>query len=160
MSKRLVTTLFVFIFLSACNQRIKETMGLVDVSPDEFTVAEERDLEVPPNFYLTPPKPGEKNRGHQSSRDMARNITKPLITEKSNHSQSAKQTLSPSLSAAEQAFLNKIPGEDHSNTGRLDLMKDEQSKESKGFLDSMFSKYHKNTEDILDPSQEAKRLNS
>lgn len=43
--------------LSAC-EGTKETLGLETKAPDEFAVVKRAPLEMPPDYYLRPPRPG------------------------------------------------------------------------------------------------------
>ena len=60
MQKKFIIALGLTLALSACSN-IKQTLGLVKQGPDEFTVITRAPLTVPPNFELTPPKPGSYN---------------------------------------------------------------------------------------------------
>ena len=44
--------------LSACSGDIERTFGLTREAPDEFTVTTRAPLSMPPDFNLTPPRPG------------------------------------------------------------------------------------------------------
>ena len=48
-----------FLFLFGCTG-VKEKIGIINKSPDEFQVYEKKPLEVPPNFELRPPIDGDK----------------------------------------------------------------------------------------------------
>ena len=48
-----------FLFLFGCTG-VKEKIGIINKSPDEFQVYEKRPLDVPPNFELRPPIDGDK----------------------------------------------------------------------------------------------------
>ena len=49
-----------FLFLFSCSQGMKEKIGIINKSPDEFQVYEKKPLSVPPNFELRPPIDGDK----------------------------------------------------------------------------------------------------
>jgi hypothetical protein len=38
--------------LSACDNKVKETIGVVSTGPNEYRVQRNKPLEVPPHFYL------------------------------------------------------------------------------------------------------------
>ncbi len=48
-----------FLFLFSCTG-VKEKIGIINKSPDEFQVYEKKPLSVPPNFELRPPIDGDK----------------------------------------------------------------------------------------------------
>ena len=48
-----------FLFLFGCTG-VKEKIGIINKSPDEFQVYEQKPLDVPPNFELRPPIDGDK----------------------------------------------------------------------------------------------------
>jgi hypothetical protein len=58
--------------LTACSGDVKGDLGLRKTGPDEFTVEKRPRLEVPPQFKLRPPTPGEEPRNVEHSRDVAR----------------------------------------------------------------------------------------
>ena len=49
-----------FLFLFSCTTGVKEKIGIINKSPDEFQVYEQKPLAVPPNFELRPPIDGDK----------------------------------------------------------------------------------------------------
>ena len=49
-----------FLFLFSCTTAVKEKIGIINKSPDEFQVYEQKPLAVPPNFELRPPIDGDK----------------------------------------------------------------------------------------------------
>ena len=48
------------LFLFSCTTGVKEKIGIINKSPDEFQVYEQKPLAVPPNFELRPPIDGDK----------------------------------------------------------------------------------------------------
>lgn len=63
--------LLVPVLLAACEGNVQETLGLNREAPDEFTVVSRPPLTVPPEFALTPPRPGEAPLGFEAD-DKAR----------------------------------------------------------------------------------------
>ncbi len=43
------------LFLSACNSKIKEKVGLSTIGPDEYKVQKGKSLEIPPHYELQSP---------------------------------------------------------------------------------------------------------
>ena len=52
--------------LSACNNKVKETIGVVSSGPNEYKVQRNRPLEVPPHFDL-PSVKSDAGSGHNKS---------------------------------------------------------------------------------------------
>ncbi|WP_410520808.1 hypothetical protein [Candidatus Tisiphia endosymbiont of Dascillus cervinus] len=52
-SMRIIFLLFTtLVTLSACNKKVKETIGIVTPGPDEYRVQRNKTLEVPPHYEL------------------------------------------------------------------------------------------------------------
>lgn len=52
-SMRIIFLLFTtLVTVSACNKKVKETMGIVTPGPDEYRVQRNKTLEVPPHYDL------------------------------------------------------------------------------------------------------------
>ncbi|WP_341756924.1 MULTISPECIES: DUF3035 domain-containing protein [unclassified Candidatus Tisiphia] len=50
---RIIFWLFaILIALSACNKKVKETIGIVTPGPDEYKVERNKTLEMPPHYDL------------------------------------------------------------------------------------------------------------
>ncbi|WP_341748480.1 MULTISPECIES: DUF3035 domain-containing protein [unclassified Candidatus Tisiphia] len=50
---RIIFLLFTtLVTLSACNKKVKETIGIVTPGPDEYRVQRNKTLEVPPHYEL------------------------------------------------------------------------------------------------------------
>jgi len=61
------------LLLTACDDGIKDSLGLNREAPDEFTVVSRPPLTVPPEFTLRPPNPGQAPLG-TSADEKARNL--------------------------------------------------------------------------------------
>ncbi|AAU03872.1 DUF3035 domain-containing protein [Rickettsia typhi] len=49
--------LFTLLFItSACNKKLKETLGLSTAGPNEYQVQRVKTLETPPHYYLIDPR--------------------------------------------------------------------------------------------------------
>lgn len=59
------------VVLSGCGG-IKEDLGLAKKAPDEFAVVKRPPLDMPPDFALRPPRPGERGPQSAEMRDQAR----------------------------------------------------------------------------------------
>ena len=58
--------------LAACSQNTKESLGLANTAPDEFSVVTRAPLSVPPDYTLRPPSPGSQRPMEISTQDEAR----------------------------------------------------------------------------------------
>lgn len=66
---------FAFLALTACQSgEVSETLGLNRSAPDEFVVVSRPPLSVPPEFDLTPPRPGEESPHAVSTEQQARKL--------------------------------------------------------------------------------------
>jgi len=53
--KKIFLLFTVLIITSACNKKIKETVGISTSGPNEYQVQRTKALEVPPHYYLPNP---------------------------------------------------------------------------------------------------------
>lgn len=53
----------VLLVTSACNSKIKETMGITTSGPDEYMVTRNKSLEMPPHYELPPIQTGREKVG-------------------------------------------------------------------------------------------------
>ena len=93
---RLVLACFVVSTVSACGT-IARTFGGGKNPPDEFAVVDKAPLQVPPEFTLRPPKPGEPRPQEVDPGAQTINALFP-----------GRTTLPPPPSAGEQALLNEL----------------------------------------------------
>ena len=80
--------------LVACSSGVKESLGLVRTSPDEFVVLDAQPLTLPPHFDLAPPRDGEPVQAPADQRG------KTAIL-----GQTAAAAPPANVSAGQQAFL-------------------------------------------------------
>jgi hypothetical protein len=57
--KKILCTIVALAALTACSNA-KEQLGLETAPPDEFAVVKRAPLEMPPDYYLRPPSPGQQ----------------------------------------------------------------------------------------------------
>lgn len=50
------------LFLSSCNNKVKEKIGLVTPGPNEYQVQPGKSLEIPPHYYLPSPTSSTHNK--------------------------------------------------------------------------------------------------
>lgn len=55
--KKIILATAALVLLSACNSKVKKTLGLTTSPPDEFQVKSSKPLEVPPHYNLREPEP-------------------------------------------------------------------------------------------------------
>ncbi len=89
--------------LSACSGA-KESLGLVQTSPDEFKVVKRAPLAMPPEYTLRPPRAGAPRPQEQSMSEEARQVV---------FGGSAEQE-QPSTSSAEELLLQEL-GTEHAD---------------------------------------------
>ena len=58
--------------LTACGEKTKQNLGLVNTPPDEFAVVTRAPLSVPPDYTLRPPRPGAGRPMEMSTQEQAR----------------------------------------------------------------------------------------
>ncbi|XVN40924.1 MAG: DUF3035 domain-containing protein [Rickettsia endosymbiont of Argas persicus] len=59
--KKIFLLFTVLLITSACNKKLKETVGISTAGPNEYQVQRTKALEVPPHYYLPEPTNGQKN---------------------------------------------------------------------------------------------------
>lgn len=75
---RIIFLLFTtLVTLSACNKKVKETMGIMTPGPDEYRVQCNKTLEVPPHYDLPSiEKKDTKNHKVHSPKNLPKNLLK------------------------------------------------------------------------------------
>ncbi len=154
MQKKFIIALGLTLALSACSN-IKQTLGLVKQGPDEFTVITRAPLTVPPNFELTPPKPGAPRPQETTAAQIALNAI-------SSYDENQSVSEQNSISAGEQALLSMA------NTNKADpdirrLIAQDESNfalRDKNFAEKLvFWQEQANPSEVLvDPAKESKRI--
>lgn len=71
----------IFLTLSACNKKIKETIGMATTGPNEYLVKRNRPLEMPPHYELPLVKTLEEKSNNQQVTDQLNDGEKALINE-------------------------------------------------------------------------------
>lgn len=71
----------VFLTLTGCNKKIKETIGMVTTGPNEYLVKRNKPLEMPPHYELTLVKTVETTNNDQKGIDKLNEGEKALINE-------------------------------------------------------------------------------
>ena len=138
--------------LSAC-ESLNETFGFDKKAPDEFAVARNAPLTLPPDYTLRPPQPGAPIANQASMRDQAESV---LLQEAG---------VSPAESAAatsgETALIERAGAADVDPNIRqsLDRGVSRDVPKDKSFLDSlMFWRDDDPPGDVIDADSEAERL--
>ncbi len=120
MQKKLLNQLHIVVlcsaalFVSGC-EGVRSTLGLGRNVPDEFAVAKQQPLEVPPDYSLKPPQPGAP-----------RPQEAPAPAQAAQEILGAVPQASPSLSAAETALIGAAPVVADSENIRTQLDQDAQ----------------------------------
>jgi hypothetical protein len=149
--------------LSGCSGA-KKMLGLARTAPDEFTVLTRAPLSLPPNYELTPPKPGARRVQDGDSNKVAKKTLfaedEPDIYSSNYSSQNLKEEENKSL--GETALLEKAGAKKaKSNIKKiLDSENSELVDGSKEFTDKIIFWQNKGDESevLVDAAKEAKRL--
>ncbi len=136
------------LFLFGCTG-VKEKIGIINKSPDEFQVYEQKPLDVPPNFELRPPIDGEKVVRDSKDKDI-------IFNEEVN--------INESLTIEDEVLLISI-GDKDSDTDIREVINDENSirEIEKPLLDKILDfdpilEVNKEENNELDPNAEKERI--
>ena len=136
------------LFLFGCTG-VKEKIGIINKSPDEFQVYEQKPLDVPPNFELRPPIDGEKVVRDSKDKDI-------IFNEEVN--------INESLTIEDEVLLISI-GDKDSDTDIRKVINDENSirEIEKPLLDKILDfdpilEVNKEENNELDPNAEKERI--
>ena len=138
------------LFLFSCTG-VKEKIGIINKSPDEFQVFEQKPLDVPPNFELRPPIDGDKVITDSKDENI-------IFNEEVNTNES--------LTIEDEVLLISI-GDKDSDTDIREVINDENSirKIEKPLLDKILDfdpilEVNKEEDNELDPNAEKERIDS
>ena len=136
------------LFLFGCTG-VKEKIGIINKSPDEFQVYEQKPLDVPPNFELRPPIDGDKVVRDSKDEDI-------IFNEEVN--------INESLTIEDEVLLISI-GDKDSDTDIREVINDENSirEIEKPLLDKILDfdpilEVNKEENNELDPNAEKERI--
>tara|TARA_B100000676_G_scaffold42206_1_gene40262 strand:- start:41 stop:928 length:888 start_codon:yes stop_codon:yes gene_type:complete len=136
------------LFLLGCTG-VKEKIGIINKSPDEFQVYEQKPLDVPPNFELRPPIDGDKVVRDSKDEDI-------IFNEEVN--------INESLTIEDEVLLISI-GDKDSDTDIREVINDENSirEIEKPLLDKILDfdpilEVNKEENNELDPNAEKERI--
>lgn len=59
----------VLLITSACNKKLKETVGISTAGPNEYQVQRAKALEIPPHYYLPQPASGKTTHNSIKAQD-------------------------------------------------------------------------------------------
>ena len=138
------------LFLFGCTG-VKEKIGIINKSPDEFQVYEQKPLDVPPNFELRPPIDGDKVITDSKDENI-------IFNEEVNTNES--------LTIEDEVLLISI-GDKDSDKDIREVINDENSirKIEKPLLDKILDfdpilEVNKEENNELDPNAEKERIDS
>lgn len=63
----------ILLTVSACNNKVKETIGITTAGPDEYVVTRNKSLEMPPHYELPPVQDDSQKIGNDNKK-----VTKDL----------------------------------------------------------------------------------
>ena len=138
-----------FLFLFGCTG-VKEKIGIINKSPDEFQVYEKKPLDIPPNFELRPPIDGDKIVADSEDENI-------IFNEEVNTNES--------LTIEDEVLLISI-GDKDSDKDIREMINNENSIRAieKPLLDKILDfdtiiEVNKEENDELDPNVEKERIN-
>lgn len=136
---------------------VRQTLGLVRQSPDEFAVVAKPPLELPPDFGLRPPVPGAPPLATQADpAALAANaLTAPVPATAAGRQAAATRE---GLTAAENALLGAagVAGTDPGIRQRVDLEAGQLAEKNRGVVERMLA--FQRPPETLDAAGEAERL--
>ena len=137
------------IALAGCSD-VSKTLGLTRDAPDEFTVTTRAPLAMPPQYTLSPPRPGLPRPQEQSERAKAEQALVP---------QTALGTPPTSPSPGQEALV-QAAGPAAASDIRTEVDQEAKRNEShEGFFDRlMFWRQSQPPGIVVDPQKEAQRL--
>jgi hypothetical protein len=138
------------IALTGCGSNLSRTLGFTRDAPDEFKVTTRAPLAMPPEFALSPPRPGVPRPQEQSERAQAEQALVPQMA-----LGGPPASGSPGQQALVQSAGPPAPA-DIRNTIDLDA---QLNQPHESFTDKlMFWRKPQPPGIVVDPAQEAKRL--
>ena len=138
-----------FLFLFGCTG-VKEKIGIINKSPDEFQVYEKKPLDIPPNFELRPPIDGDKIVADSEDENI-------IFNEEVNTNES--------LTIEDEVLLISIGDKDSDKDIREMINNENSIREiEKPLLDKILDfdtiiEVNKEENDELDPNVEKERIN-
>ena len=160
--------LALILMLGGCGSKVKKTLGLERVSPDEFAVYQQAPLAMPPDFRLEPPKPGTPRPQNQGA---ARTAERLITTGQENRtvtpstrSPSTQSEDNGSLTPGEALILNKA-GADAAQKNIRDTLRAEHGvipeteKTNRSVVEKILGRNSGVEGKKLDPVKEARALN-
>jgi hypothetical protein len=140
-------SLCVLFLISACSGDVKGDLGLRKSGPDEFLVEKRPRLEIPPQFKLRPPAPGEDALNTEHTRDMAR---KKLIS---------APEVSGMPSTGEEVLLKNAGVEKADDNIKNIIRKEYDEQQDPTILDKIRQISDKNRlKTLVDPEKEKQRI--
>lgn len=146
--KKLILGLSLICALSACSIN-KQSLGLGKNSPDEFVVMKRKPLSMPPDYNLTPPKPGTKsNQQSNTSAEAERILFGSNEVESKDFSKSDKSFLDDINATDTQANIRDIVNEELEN----------DPANNKYLINELMSWRKEDNSAVINNTKEAKRL--
>jgi len=136
---------------------VRQTLGLVRTSPDEFAVVAKPPLVLPPDFGLRPPVPGAPPLATQADPvALAANALAAPVPAAAGNRQAAPAR--EGLTAAENALLGAagVAATDPGIRQRVDLEAGQLAEKNRGFVERLLA-FQRQAE-TLDAGAEAERL--
>jgi hypothetical protein len=154
--KALVAALLAALALGGCGN-VRESLGLVRSSPDEFTVVAKAPLVLPPDFSLRPPIPGAPPIA-QAADPQAQAFA--ALTNAGRGPAAAAAPARPGLTAGENALLGAAGAgmADPGIRARVDLETRQIAERQRTAIEALLFWQNRPEKQALDPAAEAARL--
>ncbi len=167
--KKYIAFFVVLSSLSACDGGVKETLGLKQEAPDEFSVISRPPLSVPKEFSLRPPATaGEAANFGASAEEKARQVINGTAAEQLNipsdspfldSSTATPQVFSSPLESKGEANLLQNAGANKANPQIREVLQKETPRIDTDEKPSLIEKLNpKKPEPVVDAKAEAERL--
>ena len=154
----LVTALAATLVLSGCGG-VRQSLGLVRTSPDEFAVVAKPPLVLPPDFGLRPPVPGAPPISQQAdATTQAANALAAAAPTQAQAQRQATPTTWANLSPAENALLGAagVAATDPGIRQRVDFEAAQIAEKGRGFTERLLG--FQRPGETLNAAAEAERL--
>ncbi|MBP9693559.1 MAG: DUF3035 domain-containing protein [Alphaproteobacteria bacterium] len=145
--------------LSGCGETIKRSIGMDHLPPDEYQVVERAPLSMPPDYQLTPPKPGAPRPQEVAAKEKAIDA---VLGEKGKKQAYMATAASPSYKSKATTEVLRMAGSENTDPDIRSVIDTENRayvKADKSFIDKIvFWQEQLPPGDVVDPIAETKRI--
>lgn len=145
--------------LSGCGDTIKRSIGMDHLPPDEYQVVERAPLSMPPDYQLTPPKPGAPRPQEGAAKEKAIDA---VLGEKGKKQGYMATAAAPSYKSKAVTEVLRMAGSENTDPDIRSVIDTENRayvKADKSFIDKIvFWQEQLPPGDVVDPIGETKRI--